>query len=47
MMAQFFNDWQMNNTLYYCVTNAAHHPTCPLPSSWVIYGATNLRRVSP
>jgi hypothetical protein len=47
MMAQFFNDWQMNNTLYYCVTNAAHHPTYPLPSSWVIYGATDLRRMSP
>jgi len=44
MMAQFFEKWQQGNTLYYCVTNAAHHPTYPLPSSWVIYGATNLTR---
>ena len=47
MLGGFFADWLRNLPLYTCISNATHLAVQPMPSSWVIYGATNLQRNLP
>lgn len=47
MLQTFFSDWMQpggGTMLQTCVNDAANAPVYPLPSSWVIYGAVDLKR---
>ena len=44
MLETFFNDWAGGASVQQCVNDAGQAPFQPLPSSWVIFGATDLTR---
>lgn len=46
MLVRFWQDWMDGNTLAYCVQRARSFTLCPMDSSWIIYGATDMTRYS-